>query len=215
MDSYRHKGLRIKLIQLLKEKGITNRAVLESINNVPRHLFLDKAFEEQAYLDKALPINDGQTISQPYTVAFQTQLLDPQPSDLILEIGTGSGYQAAVLSGLCKKIYSIERHESLCVQTQKKLQQIGFGSVRTKFGDGFLGWPRFAPFDKIIITAGASTIPQDLKTQLKVGGIMVIPFGSGQVKEMLKIEKIDAENYDITSHGSFKFVPFLEGIVKI
>lgn len=215
MDNYRHKGLRSKLVSALIEKGISDKSVLGAINSVPRHLFLDKAFEEQAYKDKALPIANGQTISQPYTVAFQTQLLSPQPQEIILEIGTGSGYQAAVLSHLCKKIYTIERHETLYKSTSTLLPRLGYRSVRTLFGDGYLGSVRFAPFDKILVTAGAENIPQALLDQLKVGGILVIPKGNAESKTMLEVIKTGPENYEIKKHGQFKFVPFLSGTVTI
>ena len=213
MDSYRHKGLRRQLVEIVKDKGITSAQVLDAIGRVPRHLFLDKAFEEQAYKDKALPILANQTISQPYTVAYQTELLDPRPTDKILEIGTGSGYQAAVLSHLCKKIYSIERQEALFKYTSGKLPEIGYENIRTLYGDGYQGSERFAPFDKILVTAGASFIPPALVEQLKVGGYLVIPFGDKEVKTMLRISKTDSDSYKEEAYGEFRFVPFLEGIV--
>lgn len=213
MDNYRHKGLRRQLVEILEGKGITNAKVLAAIGQVPRHLFLDNAFEEQAYKDKALPILSSQTISQPYTVAYQTELLDPQPTDKVLEIGTGSGYQAAVLSHLCKKIYSIERQEALFQYTSAKLPQLGYQGIRTLFGDGYLGSERFAPFDKILVTAGASFIPPALLEQLKVGGYLVIPSGSTEVKTMVRVIKTDVDSYKEESYGEFKFVPFLEGTV--
>ncbi len=213
MDSYRHKGLRRQLVEVVRAKGITNTLVLDAIGSVPRHLFLDKAFEEQAYKDKALPILANQTISQPYTVAYQTELLDPRPTDKILEIGTGSGYQAAVLSHLCKKIYSIERQEALYKYTSRKLPEIGYEKIRTLYGDGYQGSERFAPFDKILVTAGASFIPPALLEQLKVGGYLVIPFGDKEVKTMLRIIKTDTDSYKEEAYGEFRFVPFLEGIV--
>lgn len=214
MESYRHKGLRSALVKILIQKGITNKRVLEAINTVPRHLFLDKAFEEWAYKDQAFPIKAGQTISQPYTVAIQTQLIDPKPEDKILEIGTGSGYQAAVLSLLCKKIYSIERQKELFDHTNNVLNKIGFQKVRTLFGDGYKGAPRFAPFDKILITAGATEIPDELLNQLKIGGHLVIPIGNGEEKTMLKIIKTDKETFKKEKHGIFKFVPFKKGVVN-
>lgn len=213
MDSYRHKGLRRQLVEVVRAKGITNVRILEAIGKVPRHLFLDKAFEEQAYKDKALPILADQTISQPYTVAYQTELLDPQTTDTILEIGTGSGYQGAVLSHLCRKIYSIERQEALYQYTSLKLPEIGYENIRTLYGDGYQGSDRFAPFDKILVTAGASFIPPALIEQLKVGGYLVIPFGDGDVKTMLRIIKISEEEVKREEYGEFRFVPFLEGIV--
>lgn len=214
MESYRHKGLRKALVKILKEKGIKNKKVLDAINTVPRHLFLDKAFEEWAYKDQAFPIRANQTISQPYTVAFQTELIDPQPEDKILEIGTGSGYQACVLSLLCKKIYSIERQIELFKQTNERLKKIGFGKIRTLHGDGYKGAPRFAPFDKILVTAGATDIPETLVEQLKIGGFLVIPVGKGDDKKMLKITRIDEDTIKKESFGIFRFVPFKKGIVK-
>jgi len=214
-DSYRHKGLRQQLVDFLATKGIDNPAVLSAINSVPRHLFLDKAFEEQAYMDKALPIASEQTISQPYTVAYQTQLVDPQPNDKILEIGTGSGYQAAVLSHLCDKLYTIERHEELYVHTAQRLNALGYVKIRTLYGDGYQGAPRFAPFDKILVTAGAKKVPTALLDQLKLGGALIIPSGPSNSKEMLRITKTGEETYDTESFGRFRFVPFLEGTTKI
>ena len=211
MDNYRHKGLRRQLIEILREKGITDERVLESIGTVPRHLFLDKAFEEQAYKDKALPILVSQTISQPYTVAFQTQLLDVQKTDKVLEIGTGSGYQAAVLSHLCKKIYTIERHKALYEHTDALLPQLGYTSIRTLHGDGYKGSPRFAPFQKILVTAGATEVPEALLQQLVTGGYLVIPLGASETKTMLRIIKTGDDTYEEESFGHFKFVPFLKG----
>lgn len=212
-DNYRHKGLRKQLVSEVESKGITSRRVLAAINTVPRHLFLDKAFEEQAYKDKALPILSGQTISQPYTVAYQTELLDPQPSDKILEIGTGSGYQAAVLSHLCKKIYSIERQEQLYNHTAQLLNSLGYTSIRTLYGDGYQGSPRFAPFDKILVTAGATFVPPALLEQLVIGGYLVIPSGQSEVKTMVRITKTSEDTHETESFGEFRFVPFLEGTV--
>jgi len=214
MENYRHKGLRKSLVKILIKKGITNKRVLQAINTVPRHLFLDKAFEEWAYKDQAIPITANQTISHPYTVAFQTELLDPQPEDKILEIGTGSGYQACILAVLCKKIYSIERQVELFKETNTLLQKIGFNKVRTLYGDGYLGSPRFAPFDKVLVTAGASEVPKTLLEQLKIGGFLVIPVGEGDDKKMLKIIKHSEEKYTQESHGIFRFVPFKKGVVK-
>jgi len=214
MDSYRHKGLRKSLVEKLIIKGISNKRVLQAINTVPRHLFLDKAFEEIAYTDKAIPITANQTISHPYTVAFQTQLLDPQSNEKILEIGTGSGYQACVLSHLCRKIYSIERQIELFEETNTLLQKIGYNKIRTLYGDGYRGAPRFAPFNKILVTAGADDIPKILLNQLIIGGILVIPVGKGIDKTMVKITKKSESDYTKESHGSFRFVPFKKGIVK-
>ena len=214
MDSYRHKGLRKALIETLKKKGIKNKKVLQAMAQVPRHLFLDKAFEEWAYKDQAFPIKAGQTISQPYTVAFQTELLDPQDNEKVLEIGTGSGYQASILSLLFKKVYSIERQKLLYESSSKLLKSIGFQKVRILYGDGYKGAPRFAPFDKILVTAGTSEIPKALLDQLKVGGYLVIPVGMGDNKVMVRIEKTGDNSYERTEHGLFRFVPFKEGVEK-
>ena len=214
MDNYRHKGLRQALIRQLRAKGISNESVLSAMGQVPRHLFLDKAFEDWAYKDQAFPIRAGQTISQPYTVAYQTTLLEPKKTDKILEIGTGSGYQAAVLSFLCRRIYSIERQKELFDYTSQLLNKIGFSSVRTLFGDGYKGSPRFAPFDKIIITAGAELIPEDLKEQLKVGGFIVAPLGLGDDKTMVRMIKLDNGTFKTERYGAFRFVPFMQGTVS-
>ncbi len=211
-DSYRHKGLRKKLVELVKSKGINDDRILQAILKIPRHYFLDAAFADWAYRDVAFPIDADQTISQPYTVAFQTELLDVKPKDKILEIGTGSGYQATVLIELGAKVYTIERQKKLFEKTSKFLAEIGYNSIRTFFGDGYLGLPRYAPFDKIIITAGANNIPKELLKQLKIGGIMVIPYGNGDVKDMIKLIKIDAKNIRREKHGKFRFVPFKTGV---
>ena len=213
-DNYRLKGLRKKLVETIKSKGIKDERILEAIGNIPRHYFMDSGFADWAYKDVAFPIEAGQTISQPYTVAFQTELLEVKPKDKILEIGTGSGYQAAILSYLGAKVYTIERQEKLFHKTRKFLEEIGFGAIRTFLGDGYLGLPRYAPFDKIIVTAGASEIPKELVKQLKPGGIMVIPYGSGDIKDMIKLIKIDDNNVKIEKHGKFSFVPFVKGVNK-
>lgn len=212
MDRYRHKGLRKQLLDVLISKGISDEKVLQAIGTVPRHLFLDKAFEEQAYMDKALPIISSQTISQPYTVAYQTQLLDVQNTDKVLEIGTGSGYQAAVLSHLCKKIYTIERHEELFRYTAALLPFLGYTSIRTLHGDGYKGSPRFAPYDKILVTAGATEVPGTLLQQLAIGGNLVIPSGQSEVKTMMRITKTGEETFKEERFGNFRFVPFLKGM---
>ncbi|MBT8191042.1 MAG: protein-L-isoaspartate(D-aspartate) O-methyltransferase [Saprospiraceae bacterium] len=214
LDDFRHKGLRKKLVDTIKSKGIRNQKVLEAIGKIPRHLFLDKAFEEWAYKDQAFPIGHGQTISQPYTVAYQTELIDPQPDDKILEIGTGSGYQACVLALMCKKIYTIERQKSLFDKTNEFLQEIGFERIRTLFGDGYKGASRFAPFDKILVTAGADFIPEALLKQLKTGGILVIPLGKGEDKTMTRITRVSENKYETEEFGLFRFVPFMKGIKK-
>ncbi len=213
-DTYRLKGLRQKLVTTVRSKGIKDERILKAIENIPRHFFLAPEFAEWAYKDIAFPIDAEQTISQPYTVAFQTELLEVKPKDKVLEIGTGSGYQATILSYLGAKVYTIERQEKLFHKTSKFLEEIGYGSIRTFLGDGYLGLPRYAPFDKIIVTAGASEIPKELVNQLKQGGIMVIPYGSGDIKDMIKLTKIDEKNVKIEKHGKFSFVPFVKGVNK-
>jgi len=213
-DGYRHKGLRKKLVDSLRNHKIFDEKILDAISNIPRHFFLDPAFADWAYKDIAFPIDAEQTISQPYTVAFQTMLLDVQPKDKILEIGTGSGYQAAVLSYLGAKVYTIERQEKLFHKTSVLLIEIGFEAIRTFLGDGYKGLPRYAPFDKIIITAGATEIPKDLLSQLKTGGTMIIPLGNNDDKDMVKLTKVDEKNVRMEKFGKFRFVPFLGGIER-
>ena len=207
-DTFLHKGLRKKLVEHLSEKGINNTDVLDAINNVPRHLFMDNAFVNFAYQDKAFPIGSGQTISQPYTVAFQTQLLEVNPYQKILEIGTGSGYQAAVLNELNTHVYTIERQKDLFKKTKEFLPSIGF-KCNFFYGDGYKGLEKFAPFDRIIITCGAPQIPQSLIDQLKIGGRMVAPIGDGDIQIMHLIEKLSETENKITTHGEFSFVPML------
>lgn len=211
-DSYLHKGLRKKLVEELVRKGIKNQLVINAINKVPRHLFMDSSFVHLSYKDKAFPIGANQTISQPYTVAFQSELLNIESGDKILEIGTGSGYQAAVLIEMGAKVYTIERHKSLSMKAQMLLPKIGY-RPHFFYGDGFEGLPTYAPFDKIIVTAGASEIPQKLIKQLKPGGIMVIPFGNQDNQTMLTIEKQKDGKIKQIEHGSFIFVPMLKGKV--
>ena len=209
LDSFKHKGLRKKLIEKLSSKGITDNNVLDAINKIPRHIFIDNAFIHFAYEDKAFPIGEGQTISQPYTVAFQTQLLDIKPYEKVLEIGTGSGYQAAVLSLLDADVFTIERQKKLYKKTKEFLPKIGY-RCEFIFGDGYKGLPNFAPFDKIIVTCGAPKIPEELLTQLKVGGRMVVPIGDGKNQKMHLIKKKSSQDYDISTHGNFLFVPMLD-----
>ncbi|MEZ4910774.1 MAG: protein-L-isoaspartate(D-aspartate) O-methyltransferase [Saprospiraceae bacterium] len=211
-DSYRHKGLRQKLVQELRQKGIKDERILSAFNDIPRHYFIDKAFSDWAYKDVAFPIDADQTISQPYTVAIQTQLMDVQTGDKILEIGTGSGFQACVLAYLGAKVYTIERQKQLFDKSSEFLPKIGFNQVRLLYGDGYLGAPRFAPFDKIIVTAGASQLPQTLFDQLKDGGIMVIPHGNADILDMKKITKSADGNHKIETFGKFRFVPFVKGV---
>ena len=207
-DTFLHKGLRNKLVEHLSEKGINNTDVLDAINNVPRHLFMDNAFVNFAYQDKAFPIGSGQTISQPYTVAFQTQMLKIKPYQKVLEIGTGSGYQAAVLNELNTNVYTIERQKDLFKKTKEFLPSIGY-KCNFFYGDGYKGLEKFAPFDRVIITCGAPQIPQSLIDQLKIGGRMVAPIGNGDIQIMHLIEKLSETENKITTHGEFSFVPML------
>ena len=209
-DSFRHKGLRQKLVQEIKGKGITNELVLEAIGKVPRHLFMDTGFVNFAYKDQAFPIGEGQTISQPYTVAFQTELLDVKKRHKVLEIGTGSGYQAAVLEHMGARVYTIERQKKLFLKTQSLLPELGY-KPHFFYGDGFKGQPTFAPFDRILITAAAPEIPDGLLKQLKIGGKLVIPLGGCQSQEMILIKKISEDKYEESKHGFFVFVPMLKG----
>ena len=208
VDSFRHQGLRKQLIEHLASKGITNLKVLNAMNKIPRHLFMDNAFVNFSYQDKAFPIGAGQTISQPYTVAFQSQLLEIKPYEKVLEVGTGSGYQAAVLSLLDAEVFTIERQRELFLKTKKFLPTLGYNCMFV-YGDGYKGLPKFAPFDKIIITCGAPFIPEDLVVQLKVGGRMVAPIGDGDIQVMHLIEKISETENRVTNHGEFSFVPML------
>jgi protein-L-isoaspartate(D-aspartate) O-methyltransferase len=210
-DSYLHKGLRKKLVDQIREKGISDESVLLAILNVPRHFFLDSAFEKQAYEDRAFPIGEDQTISQPYTVAYQTQLLQIKPFEKILEVGTGSAYQASVLAELKAKVYSIERQKKL-FDANKKFEFLKqYPSLRLFYGDGFEGLPTFAPFDKILITAAAPYVPEKLLEQLKIGGCMVLPLDEGDNQRMHRLTKqldgtILEEKFD-----EFSFVPMLIG----
>ncbi|MEO6883425.1 MAG: protein-L-isoaspartate(D-aspartate) O-methyltransferase [Bacteroidia bacterium] len=209
MDTYRHKGLRKKLIEELREKGIKSETVLKAIEAVPRHLFLDNAFLQYAYQDKAFPIGAGQTISQPYTVAFQTELLDINKGDKILEIGTGSGYQTSVLIEMGAKVFTIERQKTLYDRTKNSLPALNY-NPRFFYGDGYKGLVPFAPFDKVLVTAGAPFIPQPLLDQLKTGGILVIPVGENGTQTMIKVVKNPENQFIKTEFGNFKFVPLLE-----
>lgn len=207
VDSYRHKGLRKQLVQLIRSKGIKDEAVLSAIEEIPRHWFMDSSFLEFAYQDKAFPIGSGQTISQPYTVAFQTELLQIKKNEKVLEVGTGSGYQASVLVKMGAKVFSIERQKNLFQKTKVFLPSIGY-RPKLFFGDGYAGLPAFAPFDKIIITCGAPYIPEVLIAQLKQGGIMVVPVGD-DVQTMTTLIKTSETEYVVKEHGSFRFVPML------
>ena len=212
-DDLRHQGMRKKLVQGLKIKGIRDEKVLEAIGRVPRHLFMESSFINFAYKDQAFPIGSGQTISQPYTVAVQTQLLQVEKGDKILEVGTGSGYQAAVLFEMGAKVFTIERQKELFKKVQSFLPEIGYQPVFF-FGDGYKGLPNFAPFDKIVVTAGAPMVPEDLKLQLKTGGRMVIPVGNQQRQEMQVVVRISEDEFKTEKHGGFVFVPLLKGTVN-
>ena len=207
-DSYRHRGLRKALVELLREKGIKQKEVLAAIARVPRHVFFDKAFVEFAYQDKAFPIGSGQTISQPYTVAIQTELLNIKKGEKVLEIGTG--YQTAILIETGAKVFTIERQKNLYLKARVMLEKMSY-RPKTFFGDGFKGLPSFAPFDKILVTAGAPDIPVDLVEQLRPGGIMVIPVDSVGYQTMIRLVKSeDGQSYTTEKHGNFQFVPMLK-----
>lgn len=208
-DTLKHKGKRKQLASLVAEKGIKDGRVLEAIRNIPRHLFMDSSFEDHAYQDKPFPIAADQTISQPYTVAFQTELLQVKKGDSVLEIGTGSGYQTAVLCELGARVYSIERQQELFKRTKTFLSKIGYRPKYLAFGDGYKGLPEYAPFDKIIVTAGAPFVPQPLLSQLKTGGRMVIPVGKN-LQVMTLFERKSGNEFEKTEFGEFRFVPLLE-----
>ena len=208
-DTAKHQGLRNQLAKLLETKEITDKNVLEAIKKIPRHLFLDSSFEDYAYQDKAFPISAGQTISQPFTVAFQSQLLQIKKDHKVLEIGTGSGYQTAVLCVMGAKVYSVERQNELFKQTSVLLPKLGIRPKHLSFGDGYKGLPNHAPFDSIIVTAGAPIIPQPLMAQLKVGGRLVIPLGTDHQIMTLLIRKNETQ-FEKHEFGEFRFVPLLE-----
>ena len=211
-DTYRHKGLRKKLISSLRNKGITSEKVLEAMNEVPRHFFLDTALDNIAYEDRAFPIAVGQTISQPYTVAYQTSLLEVQPQDKILEIGTGSIYQATVLAEMGAKVFTIERQKKLFELTQKFVLKSKYPGIKFFYGDGFEGLPTFAPFDKVLITAAAPFIPPRLIDQLKIGGKMVLPLETeAGSQRMLRLTKTADGKFAEEEFEQFKFVPMLKG----
>jgi protein-L-isoaspartate(D-aspartate) O-methyltransferase len=200
---------RKELVAVLKGKGINDPKVLDAVMNIPRHEFIDdSAFHQHAYEDKAFPIACGQTISQPYTVAFQSQLLGLRPGEKVLEIGTGSGYQTAVLCLMGVKVFSIERHRPLHLETKARLDRMGHKAFLTH-GDGYKGLPQFAPFDKILVTCGAPLVPDALLAQLKVGGRLVIPVGDGPVQRMLSVDRTATDVFDRQEHGAFRFVPML------
>jgi protein-L-isoaspartate(D-aspartate) O-methyltransferase len=217
-DTYRHKGLRRRLLESLRDKGITNERILAAMDVMPRHFFLEKAFEEWAYQDKAFPIGCEQTISQPYTVAYQTELLNVQKKDKILEIGTGSGYQAAILACMGARVYSVERQETLYLAAKELLEALNLDPLITLFfQDGYAGLPEHAPFDKILVTAAAPEIPETLRNQLVIGGIMVIPVNhplKPKSQRMLKLTRDSETAFSQMILDDFRFVPFLKGIIK-
>lgn len=208
-DNYKHQGKRKLLVDSLRDKGIVDEQVLEALNAIPRHLFLDSGFEDHAYQDKAFPIAAGQTISQPYTVAFQTQLLRLEKDDMVLEIGTGSGYQTAVLCKMGAKVYTIERQQELYKKTSLFLNKLGYRPKYASFGDGYQGLAEYAPFNKILVTAGAPFVPKALMAQLKVGGRLVIPVGEDPQIMTVLIRK-GLKKFEKETYGEFRFVPLLE-----
>ncbi|MFO7668260.1 MAG: protein-L-isoaspartate(D-aspartate) O-methyltransferase [Bacteroidales bacterium] len=210
MDNFRHKGLRKKLIEEIREKGIRNEDVLNAMSRVPRHLFMDSSFINFSYTDKAFPISAGQTISQPYTVAFQTELLEVERHQKVLEIGTGSGYQTAVLLELGARVYTIERQRQLFLEAQKTLTPLHYKPIYF-YGDGYEGVPTYAPFDRILVTAAAPKIPQKLLDQLDIGGILVIPEGGSEGQKMIRIQRVTEKDFQRSEHGHFSFVPLLKG----
>ena len=208
-DTFKHKGLRLKLVEVIKKKGIKNEAVLDAISKIPRHLFMDSSFLDHAYQDKAFPIAADQTISQPYTVAFQSELLEIKKGDKVLEIGTGSGYQTAVLCLLGAKVFSIERQQELFRKTSKFLPKLNYRPKKLIFGDGYKGLSEEAPFDSIIVTAGAPFVPKPLLSQLAIGGRLVIPVGIDSQRMTVFVRKGEKE-FDKHEYDYFRFVPLLE-----
>ena len=210
-DTYKHKGLRKALVDEVRRKGIRNEQVLEAIQAVPRHFFLDSAFDKAAYEDRAFPIGEGQTISQPYTVAYQTELLDVHPFDKVLEIGTGSAYQASVLAELKAQVYTIERQKKLFDQNKQFTWLKRYPNLKMFYGDGFEGLPTYAPFDRILVTAAAPRIPEKLVDQLKIGGYLVLPVNEGSLQRMLRLRKMPDGTLSEEKFDLFSFVPMLEG----
>lgn len=210
-DTYRHKGLRKKLVQGIQAKGITDDRVLDAVLEVPRHFFLDSAFDEVAYEDRAFPIGEGQTISQPYTVAYQSQLLDVKSFMKVLEIGTGSAYQAVVLAEMGAQVYTIERQKKLFDANREFDFLKKYPGIKFFYGDGYEGLPTYAPFDRVIITAAAPDLPLKLIDQLKPGGLMVIPLGAGDIQQMRKITKLENGSIREEVFDNFSFVPMIGG----
>lgn len=209
-DSFLHKGLRKKLVDEIRKKGIEDEVVLQSMDRVPRHCFMDSSFVNFAYKDQAFPIAAGQTISQPYTVAFQTELLQVKKMDKILEVGTGSGYQTAVLIEMGAKVFSIERHKELYLKAKSILDELGY-RPQLFYGDGYLGLPTYGPFDKVLITAATAKVPELLLNQLKTGGRLVAPVGGSDSQTMTLVEKTGENKYKSSEHGYFVFVPMVKG----
>ncbi|HPW65843.1 MAG TPA: protein-L-isoaspartate(D-aspartate) O-methyltransferase [Salinivirgaceae bacterium] len=209
-DDFKYKGLRSQLVQSLSNKGITDKRVLDAMMTVPRHQFFDIGLLDYAYVDKAYPIAAGQTISQPYTVAFQTQLLEVKPREKVLEIGTGSGYQAAILAQMGAKVFTIERQKELFKSSQRLFSQLGL-TIRGFFGDGYAGKPTYGPFDKILVTCGAPFVPEALKEQLATGGYIVIPVDKGSVQTMQRVIKLSETEFKTEDFGLFSFVPMVSG----
>lgn len=211
-DTFRHKGMRKKMVEIVKAKGIQDEEVLRAMEVVPRHLFaFESAFIERAYEDSAFPIGEGQTISQPYTVAYQTQLLELKKGDKILEVGTGSGYQACMLAEMKARVFTIERMKKLYEKTKALIPSLGYAQVKCFYGDGYEGLSSFAPFDKILVTAAAPFVPEKLLGQLKAGGLLVIPVGSGDMQMMKRFTKISIDEIKEEVFDTFKFVPLLPG----
>lgn len=208
-DTLKHQGMRNKLAEVVAAKGISDKRVIDAIKKIPRHLFMDSSFEDHAYQDKAFPIGANQTISQPYTVAFQTELLEVTEGDKILEIGTGSGYQTAILLELGAVVYSIERQKELFKKTSLFLPKLGYRPKKLIFGDGYKGFPSEAPFDGIIVTAGAPFVPKPLLSQLKIGGKLVIPVGE-KIQVMTLYTRTSEKEFEKEEFGEFRFVPLLE-----
>jgi protein-L-isoaspartate(D-aspartate) O-methyltransferase len=210
-DTYKHKGLRKKLVDSIRDKGITDERVLDALMNIPRHYFLDTALEHIAYQDRAFPIGEGQTISQPYTVAYQTQLLEVNIYDKILEIGTGSAFQAMVLAEMGANVFTIERQKKLFELNKTFILKSKYPSIKFFYGDGFEGLPTYAPFDKVLITAAAPFIPPKLLEQLKVNGKMVIPLDEDGIQKMMRITKNEDGSLEEETFSNFSFVPMLKG----
>jgi len=208
-DSSKHKGSRKRLVDQLVLKGIKSKIVIDALLKVPRHLFIDQDFETHAYIDKAFPIDSEQTISQPFTVAFQTSLLNLNKKDKVLEIGTGSGYQTAILMEIADSVFSIERQHKLYRRSKKNLTNLGYKTINIKYGDGYKGLPEHQPFDKILVTAGAEILPKQLLLQLKIGGKLVIPIGK-DIQKMTVVERKSEKSFDKKIYGNFKFVPMLK-----